>query len=83
MGSIFGKLLSSFMSKPEMRILMVGLDAAGKVGDMTDFDFYPRKVSFVCTWSVLGCNSNAYVFSYVMLIGLASFWMCRRRFYIS
>jgi hypothetical protein len=51
MGSIFGKLLSSFMSKPEMRILMVGLDAAGKVGDMTDFDFYPRKV-IVCVYVV-------------------------------
>ena len=30
MGSVFGKLFSSFFGKKEMRILMVGLDAAGK-----------------------------------------------------
>ena len=31
MGGILGKILANFMSKPEMRIIMVGLDAAGKV----------------------------------------------------
>ena len=43
MGSIFGKLLSSFMSKPEMRILMVGLDAAGKGGIDLEIEFYALK----------------------------------------
>lgn len=30
MGNIFGNLLKSLIGKKEMRILMVGLDAAGK-----------------------------------------------------
>jgi ADP-ribosylation factor protein 1 len=30
MGSMFGKLFSQLFGKKEMRILMVGLDAAGK-----------------------------------------------------
>lgn len=30
MGSVFGKLFSGLFGKKEMRILMVGLDAAGK-----------------------------------------------------
>ena len=30
MGGIFGKLFSGLFGKKEMRILMVGLDAAGK-----------------------------------------------------
>jgi GTPase SAR1 family protein len=30
MGNIFGKLLDRFIGKKDMRILMVGLDAAGK-----------------------------------------------------
>ena len=34
MGGILGKTLANFMSKPEMRILMVGLDAAGKVSSL-------------------------------------------------
>lgn len=30
MGSVFGKIFSQLFGKKEMRILMVGLDAAGK-----------------------------------------------------
>ena len=30
MGNVFGKLFSGLFGKKEMRILMVGLDAAGK-----------------------------------------------------
>ena len=52
MGSVFGRLLSSFMSKPEMRILMVGLDAAGKVCG-SDFN---SETSLVLCLCVLGSS---------------------------
>lgn len=53
MGSVFGKLFSSLFGKKEMRILMVGLDAAGK----TTILYKLKLGEIVTTIPTIGKNS--------------------------
>ncbi|CAO2601008.1 ADP-ribosylation factor 3 [Lemmus lemmus] len=56
MGNIFGNLLKSLIGKKEMRILMVGLDAAGKTTILYKFNVETveyKNISFT-VWDVGG-----------------------------
>lgn len=63
MGNIFGNLLKSLIGKKEMRILMVGLDAAGK----TTILYKLKLGEIVTTIPTIGKGSSA---------GLREGWGC-------
>lgn len=54
MGNIFGNLLKSLIGKKEMRILMVGLDAAGK----TTILYKLKLGEIVTTIPTIGMSSS-------------------------
>ncbi len=65
MGNIFGNLLKSLIGKKEMRILMVGLDAAGKttilyklkLGEIVTTIPTIGKILFLYSVVMLSCNT--------------------------
>ncbi len=65
MGNIFGNLLKSLIGKKEMRILMVGLDAAGKttilyklkLGEIVTTIPTIGKILFLYSVVMLTCNT--------------------------
>lgn len=59
MGNIFGNLLKSLIGKKEMRILMVGLDAAGKTTILYKLKL-GEIVTTIPTIGVLGKNLLLY-----------------------
>ena len=62
MGSVFGKLFSGLFGKKEMRILMVGLDAAGKTTIL-----YKLKLGEIVTTIPTIGKSNQYVLLVLVL----------------
>lgn len=59
MGNIFGNLLKSLIGKKEMRILMVGLDAAGK----TTILYKLKLGEIVTTIPTIGTCVRSLIFS--------------------
>lgn len=62
MGNIFGNLLKSLIGKKEMRILMVGLDAAGKTTIL-----YKLKLGEIVTTIPTIGKSIALLYSFIII----------------
>lgn len=84
MGNVFGNIFSSLFGKRDMRILMVGLDAAGKttilyklkLGEIVttiptigkSFFFIQSKCFFYDTRKIMLINENNYQIHILMMI---------------
>ena len=61
MGGIFGKLFHGLFGKKEMRILMVGLDAAGK----TTILYKLKLGEIVTTIPTIGNASSCFLYDFI------------------